>query len=61
VPLQSCSKLRKKINTKLYLMRIMLALKNYTYTPAVLDSDCNILNIYHISLFYYTLWTVMLF
>jgi hypothetical protein len=46
VPLQHCSKLRKKINTKFYLMRIILKLDNFPFTPAVLDNNCNIL-IYH--------------
>jgi len=43
VSLQRCSKLSKKINTKLYLMRLILTLKNLPFTPAVLDNNCNIL------------------
>jgi hypothetical protein len=34
------SKLRKKINTKLYPMR----LKNFPFTPEVLDNNFNVLN-----------------
>jgi hypothetical protein len=42
VPLQRCSKLRKKINTKFYLMRLILTLKNFTFTPEVLDNNFNL-------------------
>jgi len=46
VSLQRCSKLIKKINTKLYLMRLILTLRNFIFTLAVLDSNCNILMLY---------------
>jgi len=43
VPFQSYTKLRKKINIKLYLTRIILILENLPSTPEVLDNNCNIL------------------
>jgi hypothetical protein len=53
VSLQRCSKLRKKINTKLYLMRLLLTLKNFPFTPEVLDSNFNISIYYTFTVFCY--------
>ena len=53
LPLQCCSTLRKKINTKLYLTRLILTLKNFPFTPEVLDSNFNILIYYIFTVFYY--------
>jgi len=48
---QSCSKLRKKITTYLYLMRIISIQNNFPFTPAVLDNNCNILIKYAFTVF----------
>jgi hypothetical protein len=41
VPLQCCSKLRKKNNKKPYLTRLILILKNFYFTPAVTANCVN--------------------
>jgi hypothetical protein len=51
VPLQRCSKLRQKINTKLYIVRLILILKNFPFTPAVMDNNCNVLIYYTFTVF----------
>ena len=43
MPLKCCSKLRKKINTKLYRMWLILILKKFPFTPAGLDKNFNTL------------------
>jgi len=47
----NCSKLIKKTKTKLYVMRLILILLNFAFTPAVLDSNCNILIYYTFTVF----------
>jgi len=46
VTLQRCSKLKKKLTQKMYLIRITVILKNFIFTPAVLYSNCNMLIYY---------------
>jgi len=46
VPLQRCSKLREKINTKFYLMKLILIFKNLPFTPEFLENNYNIFKYY---------------
>jgi hypothetical protein len=39
VPLQRCSKLREKINTKLYLMKLILIFKKLPFTLEFLENN----------------------
>jgi len=41
IHLQFRSKLRKKINAKLYPMRLILILKHFPFTPEILDKNFN--------------------
>jgi len=50
VSLQHCSKLRKKINKKLYLKRSILILKNLPFTFEILD-NCSVLIYYIFTVF----------